>query len=118
VSTSGNVAVYNFEFMAGTDVSNVFTITDSLGAPRDLTDYTAYAQMRTPGVSSVLSATFTCSIPDPLAGAIQVVLLGVDSAVAVGTYVYDVLMVHSGNPAPEPVVKGSVKVTRAVTVVA
>ena len=117
MSTSGNVAAYSFEFMQGTDVSNVFTITDSLGAPRDLTDYTASAQMRTPGSSSALAATFTCSIPDPATGAIQVVLLGADSNVAAGTYVYDVLMVHSGNPAPEPVVKGTIKVTRSVTVV-
>jgi hypothetical protein len=111
-----DIPEYDFEFMQGSDVTHSFTITDTTGNPRDLTDYTAQSQMRLPDSASELTATYTCLIPEPLSGTIQMVLLGANSNVHVNTYVYDVLIMHVDNPAKERVVRGHIEVTRAITV--
>ena len=62
-------AVYNLVIDQGSDFAIEFTVNES-GSVKDLTGYSARAQLRPTKSSSALTATFLCSIPTPANGKI------------------------------------------------
>ena len=82
-----SAARYNLVIDQGSDFAVNFTVKDN-GSAKDLTGYSARAQMRTTKSASSVAATFTCSIPTPANGTVVMSLPNAtSSAMAAGAAV-------------------------------
>ena len=72
--------IYNFNIEQGTTFKTSITLQDSEGSPRDLTDYNARGQIRESADSITTVAIFTCTIPTPIDGTIQISLKPTDTS--------------------------------------
>ena len=99
----------------GSDFAINFTVKDN-GSVKDLTGYSARAQMRTSKTASSVAATFTCVISSPTNGTVTMSLPNAtSSSLAAGTYVYDLEIFTSGNATVTRLIQGSVDLTQEVT---
>ena len=91
------------------------TVEDASGNDADLTDYTAYGQIRKT-YSSTTKYDFICTIPWPIQGIIQIKLPNaVTNVMKPGRYVYDVEIKHNSTGEIGRVVEGQVGITPGVT---
>ena len=110
-----SAARYNLVIDQGSDFAINFTVKED-GSAKNLTGYSARAQMRTSKTSSTVTATFNCSIPDPSTGVITTSLgHSVSSALTAGTYVYDLEIFTANNATVTRLLQGSVDLTQEVT---
>jgi hypothetical protein len=108
-------AIYNLVIDQGSDFSVEFTLSED-GSAKDLTNYSARAQMRKAKSAADVSATFTCTIATPTNGIIKMELPnGTSKVLEAGRYYYD-LEIHTGNDAlVSRLLQGEVDLTQEVT---
>jgi len=108
-------ARYDLVIDQGSDFAIEFTVNES-GSAKNLTGYTARAQLRPTKSSSTLTATFTCSIPTPTNGKISMILSNATTTgLAAGRFFYDLEIFTSGNSAVTRLLHGEVEITQEVT---
>jgi len=110
-----SAARYNLVIDQGSDFAINFTVKDN-GSVKNLTGYSARAQMRTSKSATGVAATFTCTIPTPTNGTVTMSLPNATSSgMAAGTYVYDLEIFTSGDATVTRLIQGSVDLTQEVT---
>lgn len=110
-----SAARYNLVIDQGSDFAINFTVKED-GSAKNLTGYSARAQMRTSKTASSVAATFTCTISTPSNGTITMSLPNsVSSPLAAGTYVYDLEIFTANNASVTRLIQGSVDLTQEVT---
>jgi hypothetical protein len=110
-----SAARYNLVIDQGSDFAINFTVKDN-GSVKDLTGYSARAQMRTSKTASSVAANFTCTISTPSNGTITMSLANsVSSPLNAGTYVYDLEIFTANNATVTRLIQGSVDLTQEVT---
>jgi len=108
-------ARYDLVIDQGSDFAIEFTVAQS-GVAKNLNGYSARAQLRPTKSSSTLSASFTCSITQPAAGKINMVLgNATSSGLTAGRYYYDLEIHTSGNSTVNRLLYGEVTLTQEVT---
>ena len=110
-----SAARYNLVIDQGSDFAINFTVKDN-GSVKNLTGYSARAQMRTSKTASSVAATFACAISTPSNGTITMSLANsVSSPLTAGTYVYDLEIFTANNASVTRLIQGSVDLTQEVT---
>ena len=86
------------------------------GTVKNLTGYSARAQMRSTKTASSVAGSFTCSIPTPSNGVVKMELTpSTSSAMAAGSYFYDLEIHTSGDAIVKRIIEGQVTLTQEVT---
>jgi hypothetical protein len=110
-----SAARYDLVIDQGSDFAIEFTVSET-GVVKNLTGYSARAQLRPSKGSSTLSATFTCTIPTPTNGKINMSLGNSSSTgLTAGRFHYDLEIYTSGNSAVSRLLHGEVTLTQEVT---
>lgn len=110
-----SAARYNLVIDQGSDFAINFTVKDN-GSVKNLTGYSARAQMRTSKNATSVAATFTCNIATPTNGTVTMSLPNAtSSAMSAGTYVYDLEIFTSGDASVTRLIQGTVDLTQEVT---
>ena len=108
-------ARYDLVIDQGSDFAIEFTVNES-GSAKNLTGYTARAQLRPTKSSSTLTATFTCGIPTPANGKISMSLTnGTTAGLAAGRFFYDLEIFTASDTLVQRLLFGEVTVTQEVT---
>lgn len=108
-------SVLNLIIDQGTTFSANVTAKDSLGTIRDLTNFTARAQLRR-SYNSANSVTFSANIFVPASGNVTLALTdAVTANLKHGRFVYDLELVNANTLAVERLVEGIVTVFPEVT---
>ena len=106
---------YNIIIDQGSDFSVLFTITED-GSAKNLTGFSARAQMRTTKGAASVSATFTCGVTSASEGKLTISLpAATSSALTAGRYFYDLEIFTSGDAAVTRLMQGEVDLTQEVT---
>jgi hypothetical protein len=110
-----SAAEYDLIVDQGSDFAVEFTLKED-GSLKDLTGYSARAQMRKVKTASDIAASFTCTIATPTNGVVKMELANsVTKALAAGRYFYD-LEIHTASDAiVTRIMQGEVEVTQEVT---
>lgn len=111
-----SAANYDLVIDQGSTFAIDLTINES-GSAKDLTGYSARAQMRSTKTSSTVAGTFTCTVLTPVAdGKVKMELpASVSSAMEAGMYFYD-LEIHTGSDAiVKRLLEGKVTINQEVT---
>ena len=99
---------------AGSDYSNIITVSSTNGQSLDLTGYTVASQMRKSYSSSTVYA-FTASLYDAATGRVRLQLSASNSsAIPAGRWLYDV-EITSGAGSKTRVIEGIVTITPQIT---
>ena len=86
------------------------------GTVKNLTGYSARAQMRSTKTASSVAGSFTYSIPTPSNGVVKMELTpSTSSAMAAGSYFYDLEIHTSGDAIVKRIIEGKVTLTQEVT---
>ena len=86
------------------------------GSAKSLTGYSARAQMRSTKTASSVAGSFTCTIPTPSNGIVKMELApATSSAMAAGSYFYDLEIHTSGDAVVKRIIEGKVNLTQEVT---
>ena len=86
------------------------------GTAKNLTSYSARAQMRSTKTASSVAGSFTCTIPTPSNGIVKVELTpAASAAIAAGSYFYDLEIHTSGDAIVKRILEGKVTLTQEVT---
>ena len=86
------------------------------GTAKSLVDYSARAQMRSTKTASSVAGSFTCTIPTPSNGVVKMELSpSTSSAIAAGSYFYDLEIHTSGDAIVKRILEGKVNLTQEVT---
>lgn len=108
-------ARYDLVIDQGSDFGIEFTVSES-GSVKDLDGYSARAQLRPTKSSNTLTATFTCNIPNPAAGKINLSLPNATSnSIAAGNYQYDLEIFTSSDTIVQKLLFGEVTINQGVT---
>lgn len=108
-------AAYNLVIDQGADFAIQLTLSED-GAPKNLTGYSARAQMRAKKTDASPAATFTVTVSDPALGKIKLAMPNATTTtVAPGLYFYDLELYSSGDEIVTRLVEGQVTVTPEVT---
>jgi hypothetical protein len=108
-------AKYNISIDQGSDYATDITITES-GSAKDLTNYSARAQLRSAVQSEVVEGAFICTIADPTTGVINISMTNaVSKLLDPRTYVYDLEIFTAGDAFVQRILYGTVKVVAEVT---
>tara|TARA_A100001011_G_scaffold381295_1_gene449644 strand:- start:1364 stop:1702 length:339 start_codon:yes stop_codon:yes gene_type:complete len=106
---------YNIIIDQGSDFSVLFTISED-GSAKNLTGFSARAQMRTTKSASSISATFTCVVTSASEGKITMSLPAATSAaLTAGRYFYDLEIFTSSDATVTRLMQGEVDLTQEVT---
>ena len=94
------MAAANYDLTIDQGSTFVIDITvKEAGSVKDLTGYSARAQMRSTKTAADVAATFTCTIPIPTNGIVKMELPATtSSAMTAGLFFYD-LEIHTGSDA-------------------
>tara|TARA_A100001037_G_C14922283_1_gene532242 strand:- start:265 stop:603 length:339 start_codon:yes stop_codon:yes gene_type:complete len=99
----------------GTSFALEVTIKEG-GTAKSLANYSARAQMRSTKTASSVAGSFTCTIPTPSNGIVKMELSpAVSSAMAAGSYFYDLEIHTSGDAVVKRIIEGKVNLTQEVT---
>ena len=110
-----SAARYNLVIVQGSDFALSFTIKED-DTVKNLTGYTARAQLRASKNSASIAATFTCAIAQPTAGIIIMSLPNnTSSNLTAGTFFYDLEIFTANNAIVTRLLQGSVTLTQEVT---
>ena len=86
------------------------------GSAKDLSDYSARAQMRTKKSSADIAATFTCTVTDASAGKFTMKLSNATTKdLSAGTYFYDIELFTASDANVTRLLEGTATVTAEVT---
>lgn len=108
-------ARYDLVIDQGSDYAVEFTVSEN-NTVKNLTGYSARAQMRPSKTSSTVTATFNCQIPTGSDGKITMSLTNTASAaIAAGTYHYDLEIFTANNDYVSRLLFGTATVTQEVT---
>jgi hypothetical protein len=108
-------ATYDISIDQGSDFAMQLVVKED-GVVKDLTNYLARSSIRTTKEDSAIAAAFTCTIPAPATGAVNVALHNsVSSVLIAGAYVYDLELYTTADAAVTRVIEGAVSVSRGVT---
>ena len=111
-----------FTIDQGSDIAIQLDLADTSGNSKNLTNYSAAAQMkRSFNSDSADTHTFTAAITDPINGTLTLTLTNQQtSLLKVGSYVYDVELSYadsSNNTIIERILEGKIRVNPNVTVI-
>jgi hypothetical protein len=110
-----SAATYNFNLDQGADFVLDMTMKED-GAVKDLTGYSARAQLRKTRDSENPTASFVCIIPNPTTGIIKMEMSNSATAeIPAGVYLYDLEIYTSGDAFVTRLLQGQVTVTREIT---
>ena len=106
---------YNLVIDQGSDFAVDFTISED-GTVKNLTGFSARAQMRATKLSTSIAATFACTIPSPSTGVIRMSLPhAISTGLTSGRFYYD-LEIYTGSDATVTrLLQGEVDLTQEVT---
>ena len=109
-----------FTFDQGSDIAVELELVDINGNPKNLSNYSAAAQMkRNYNSDSADTTTFSAAITNPLRGELTLTLTNTQTAaLKVGSYVYDVEISYqdsSSNTIIERILEGKIRVNPNVT---
>ena len=108
-------AAYNLTIDQGSDFALDLVVKED-NAIKDLTGYAARAQMRSTKGSSMLAATFTCTVPSATGGEVKMQLMNdTSSAISAGKYYYDLEIYTSNDVIVSRLMEGTVILTPEVT---
>ena len=109
-------ANYNLVIDQGSDFAITLSIKEA-GVAKDLTGYSARAQMRSTKTSTTLAASFTCTVLSPATnGQIKMELPNdISTAMTAGLYYYDLEIHTSGNTVVQRLLQGEVTLNQEVT---
>ena len=108
-----SAGTYNINIDQGSDFSLQLTVKED-GSAKDLTGFSARAQMRPTVDSSTLTATFTCTITNASSGILTMALANtVTDDIDVGQYAYD-LELFTGSTS-QRLIQGTATVVGEVT---
>ena len=109
-------ATYNLVIDQGSDFVIDLVVKQS-GSIKDLTNYSARAQLRTKkDASGDAAASFTCTIPDATGGVIKMELPNsASSGISAGRYYYDLEIFTTGNGTVKRLLQGEVTLNQEVT---
>ena len=110
-----SAATYNFNLDQGADFVLEMIMKED-GAVKDLSGYSARAQMRKTKDSTEITATFTCSVVDPSAGKIRMSMTNATTgAITAGVYFYDLEIFTDSDAFVLRLIQGQATVTREIT---
>lgn len=106
---------YNIVVEQGADFSVQLVIKDE-GVPRDLSLYSARAQIRATKSSAAALATFTCTITDAVNGVLQMEMTNaVTKLLTPGEYYYDLELYTASDAYVVRLLEGEVRITAEIT---
>ena len=86
------------------------------GSVKNLSGYSARAQMRSTKTASSIAASFTCTIPIPSNGIVKMELpAATSSGMTAGLYFYDLEIHTSGDAIVKRLIEGKVTLNQEVT---
>jgi len=110
-----SAATYNFNLDQGANFVLEMIMKED-GVVKDLSGYSARAQMRKTKDATEVSGTFVCTIPSPTSGTIKMEMDNATTgAIAAGAYFYDLEIFTSGDNFVLRLIQGQVTVTREIT---
>tara|TARA_Y100001963_G_scaffold36525_1_gene50951 strand:+ start:531 stop:869 length:339 start_codon:yes stop_codon:yes gene_type:complete len=110
-----SAARYDLVIDQGASFSIDITVKEN-GVIKNLTGYSARAQMRTTKTASSVAASFTCTIPTPTNGEVKMELSpSTSSAMAAGSFYYDLEIYTSSDAIVKRLIEGIVTLTQEVT---
>lgn len=110
-----SAATYNFNLDQGADFVLDLTMKED-GAVKDLSGYSARAQIRKTKDAADATASFVCTIPNAEAGIIKMEMTNATtSAIPAGVYLYDLEIFTSSDTFVLRLLQGQVTVTREIT---
>ena len=109
-------ATYNLVIDQGSDFT-IDLVVKEQGSVKNLTNYSARAQLRTKkDASGSAAASFTCTVTDAAAGAITMDLPNsVSSGIAAGRYYYDLEIFTASDTVVKRLIQGEVTLNQEVT---
>ena len=108
-------ANHNLTIDQGSDFSIDLVVSED-GAVKNLTGYSARAQMRTTKSATSVAATFTCTVTNATGGTVKMELPNAtSSAMSPGKYYYDLELYTANNVVVARLMQGTVIVTQEVT---
>lgn len=109
-------AAYNLVIDQGSDFAVNLSIKEE-GSAKNLTGYSARAQLRSTKTSSTLAASFTCTVLSPATnGTIKMKLSHtVSTEIAAGLYYYDLEIYNTGETLVHRLLQGEVTINQEVT---
>lgn len=106
---------YNIIIDQGSDFSVLFTVSED-GSAKNLTGFSARAQMRSTKTATSIAATFTCAITSATEGKLTMSLpASTSAALTAGRYFYDLEIFTSGDATVTRLMQGEVDLTQEVT---
>lgn len=108
-------AKHNISIDQGSDYSTDITISES-DVAKNLTGYSARAQIRASVESDTIEAVFVCTIPDPATGVIKITMTNAVSKLLLPrTFVYDLEIYTAADAFVQRLLYGTVKISPEVT---
>ena len=108
-------ANHNLTIDQGSDFVIDLVVSDG-GVVKNLTGYSARAQMRNTKSASAIAATFTCTITDATGGTVKMELPNAtSSAISPGKYYYDLELYTANDVLVSRLMGGSIILTPEVT---
>jgi len=108
-------ARYDLVIDQGSDFAIELTVKEN-ETVRDLSGYSARAQIRPTKSSSTLTGAFTCTIPTPTNGKVQMALgNAVSNGIAAGNYQYDLEIFTNSDLVVTKLLYGEVVLNQGVT---
>lgn len=108
-------AKYNISIDQGSDYATDITISES-GTAKDLTGYSARAQLRSAVAADTTDGSFVCTIPNPTTGVVKLSMTNaVSKLLNPITYVYDLEIYTASDAFVQRILYGTVKVVAEVT---
>ena len=108
-------AAYNLKIDQGSDFALDLVVKED-NVVKNLTGYSARAQMRNTKGAATAAATFTCSVPNASAGEVKMQLTNsASSAISAGKYYYDLEIYTASDVIVNRLMEGTVIITPEVT---
>ena len=108
-------ATYNIEVDQGSDFSINIEVKED-DEVKNLTGYSARSQARTSNEASSAAFSFTCTIPTPANGKINMALpAATSSSVTAGQFVYDLEIYTASDAAVSRLIEGTCTIDREIT---
>jgi hypothetical protein len=108
-------AVYNLVIDQGSDFAVQLALAED-GSVKDLTGYSARAQLRLKKTSVEKAADFTCIVTNPSGGVVSMQLNNtITASLAAGIYYYDLELFTAGDTIVTRLLEGQATITQEVT---
>jgi len=108
-------AAYNLTIDQGSDFTLDLAVKEG-GSAKNLSGYSARAQMRTTKSASTVAASFTCTVTNAGAGELKMELgNATTSAISAGKYYYDLEIYTNSNVIVQRLMEGTIILTPEVT---